>query len=121
MNGRIWSPSPHGWFKLNVDSANCKQHNLTGLGAVVKNRIGERMVVAVKMMRSNGNDEIAEAEGINICIQSGKDSWLLPLIIESDAQKVVNTMNGKASSSNKIFWVLSEIHVSECGKRYESF
>lgn len=61
------------------------------------------MAVAVKTMRSDGDDEITEAEAINFRIQSGKDSWLLPLIIESDAQKVVNTVNGKASGSNEIF------------------
>lgn len=100
---------PEGWFKVNVDAAVGVEQQRAGLGIVIRNSGGKFIAAAMKPSKFIGKIDFAEAEAIRLGLEIAENVGCFPLIVESDAQEVVDLVNFKKSSRAEIFWVASEM------------
>ena len=105
-----WKPPPEGWFKMNVDAAIKTKDQLIGLGIAIRNHKGEFITAAMKKSRYYGSIASAEAEVAHWGLEIAENAARIPLIIESNCQKLVNLITKKKSSKVEIFWTISEVH-----------
>lgn len=102
-----WKPPPEGWFKMNVDAAIKTKDQLIGLGIAIRNHKGEFITAAMKKSRYYGSIASAEAEVAHWGLEIAENAARIPLIIESNCQKLVNLITKKKSSKVEIFWTIS--------------
>lgn len=112
-----WSPPPPGWFKVNVDAAVKEYQNKEGLGVVIRNSEGKCMAAAMKPSTFRGSVAFAEAEASKLGIEIAENAGLLPLIIETDSQEVVDLVLSKKGTRTEIYWIVLEIQA--CLKRLQ--
>ncbi|KAH9704159.1 putative reverse transcriptase/RNA-dependent DNA polymerase [Citrus sinensis] len=108
-NQKQWKHPPEGWFKVNVDAAVGVEQQRAGLGIVIRNSGGKFIAAAMKPSKFIGKIDFAEAEAIRLGLEIAENVGCFPLIVESDAQEVVDLVNFKKSSRAEIFWVASEM------------
>ncbi|KAL5737201.1 hypothetical protein ACOSQ2_031989 [Xanthoceras sorbifolium] len=94
-----WAPPLFDCFKVNVDASLRSPDSLVGVGAVVRNHIGQFMAGLSHKLVGNVSVEIAEAmailNGLHLAIESGFNN----MILESDSLNVVNyILRGDSSS-----------------------
>ncbi|KAJ4705714.1 Ribonuclease H-like domain containing protein [Melia azedarach] len=104
-----WEPPPQNWYKLNVDAATRNQDRLAGIRAIVRSSNGDIMTAAISKKPFWGDVELVKAKAMRFDIKVATESGLYPLIVESDAQNVVNLVKGNLESKGDICWVISEI------------
>ena len=106
---KAWLPPLQSWFKVNIGATIRKEKNLSGLGAVIRDAMGNIIAAAVKTSRFHGNVSYAEAEAVRWGLQAAVDAGLTSLIIETDSQMVADLINNRKGSKNEIYWVILEI------------
>ncbi|KAK1581615.1 hypothetical protein Q3G72_007412 [Acer saccharum] len=83
--------------------------NMVGLGLIIRDHSGSVMASSAQGFESKLSPDVAEATGILRGINMAMESGLLPLVIESDAQHVVNLINSDISVSSDIGLVIYDI------------
>ncbi|CAJ2627787.1 unnamed protein product [Trifolium pratense] len=89
-----WEPPPVGFVKINID-AGCFKNNYTCWGLIGRNHQGVVQVAATKRERMSCSPMLAEARGLRWCLQWIKDHNFQNVVVEMDAENVVNCFLGK--------------------------
>lgn len=87
-----WRPPAESWTKINVD-AGCFKDGYTGWGMLIRNHMGEVLFAATKREYLNVEPTLAEALGVRWSLILAKEQQLNKVIVESDAELVVNCIN----------------------------
>lgn len=106
---KAWNPPQRGFFKVNVDAATNSEKQLSGLGAVIRDENGNVIAAAIKVSRFYGEAAYAEAEAIDWGLQIADQASLSSLVVESDAQEVVQLVNNNQGCRSEIYWIISEV------------
>ena len=106
---KAWNPPQRGCFKVNVDAATNSEKQLSGLGAVIRDENGNVIAAAIKVSRFYGEAAYAEAEAIDWGLQIADQASLSSLVVESDAQEVVQLVNNNQGCRSEIYWIISEV------------
>ncbi|KAH9800798.1 RNase H domain-containing protein [Citrus sinensis] len=106
---KAWNPPQRGYFKVNVNAATNSEKQIAGLGAVIRDEVGNVIVAAVKVSKFYGYVFIAEAEAIEWGLQLAGNACIESLIVESDAQEVIKLVNNSRGCRSEIFWTISEV------------
>ena len=86
---KAWNPPQKGFFKVNADAATNSEKQIAGLGAVIRDEVGNVIAAAVKVSKFYGDVCLAEAEAIEWGLQVARNACIESLIVESDAQAIV--------------------------------
>ena len=106
---KAWNPPQRGYFKVNVDAATNSEKQISGLGAVIRDENGNVIAAAIKVSRFYGEAAYAEAEAIDWGLQIANRASLSSLVVESDAQEVVQLVNNNQGCRSEIYWIISEV------------
>ena len=108
---KAWNPPQRGYVKVNVDAATNSEKQLSGLGAVIRDENGNVIAAAIKVSRFYGEAAYAEAEAeaIDWGLQIADRASLSSLVVESDAQEVVQLVNNNQGCKSEIYWIISEV------------
>ncbi|MCI24473.1 ribonuclease H protein, partial [Trifolium medium] len=115
-NNKSWSPPPVNFLKLNVD-AHLSDDGRWGFGMILRREDGRCVGAATGVCKgsSNGGSSglsrstspseddaaMAEAEGLRAALQLVETQQLSNVIIELDAEKIVNAMKRKKFPRNQ--------------------
>ncbi|KAK2664583.1 hypothetical protein Ddye_003157 [Dipteronia dyeriana] len=102
-----WVPPDHNLYKLNCDVALDSIH--VGLGMVIRDSLGEVLVTSAQRLVSNVSPQIAKAMAIFKGLQFAMNNGLLPVVIELDAQGVVNYINNDLDSAAELGLIIWDI------------
>lgn len=90
-----WQKPPKGWLKVNCDAALDVRNGRFGVGVLVRDHEGRvkaaRSVTKSGFLEPTAAEALALFEGVRLC----KDLGILNLIVEGDAQVVVNPIQVK--------------------------
>ncbi|TXG53482.1 hypothetical protein EZV62_022651 [Acer yangbiense] len=106
-----WSKPDIGSFKINTDAAIKVANNQVGVGAIIRDSGGKVMVAAVQRMDACYDPSVAEAVAILFGLRVAVGRGLLPAVLESDAQSVVNLICSGSDICADIGVVLSDIRI----------
>jgi len=90
----VWRPPQVGFAKVNVD-AGCFEGNYTCWGLIDRDHRGNVQAAATKSEKLKCSPTLAEALGLRWCLQWIKDQNLQNVVVEMDAENVVNCILGK--------------------------
>lgn len=115
-----WKPPDQGLMKLNIDGSFQPDTGKGGLGVVLRNRLGEVIFAACGyIQRCTGALEaelMACREGLLMALQ-----WtLLPIIIETDCQEMLNLLQSKELVRSELMFLVKEVHDLMMGNRVVS-
>ncbi|TXG73320.1 hypothetical protein EZV62_001899 [Acer yangbiense] len=116
LNG--WSGDNRGYsldFLRNVLKALDVRSNMVGLGLIIRDPSGSVMASGAHGLELTLKPDVAEAIGILHGINLAMETCLLPLVVESDAQHVVNLINSDISVSSDIGLIIYDIR--DCMRR----
>ncbi|KAL5800319.1 hypothetical protein ACOSQ4_033203 [Xanthoceras sorbifolium] len=104
-----WVPPPFDYFKVNVDASLRSPDSLVGVGAVVRNYLGQFMVGLSRKLVGNVSVEIAEAttilNGLHLPIESSFNN----LILESDSLNVINYILSGTPPLSEVSLIVADI------------
>lgn len=101
-SSRGWTPPRHGWIKANFDAhigSDCRR----GFGVVFRNHEGTLLAAATCCVRSNIGVEEAEIKAALFALEVAHRMEYDNIILEGDAQQVINTINRKDTGLAPIF------------------
>jgi len=84
-----WQPPPVGTYKINCDAA-CFVEGGCGLGAVIRDHMGNILMGAVHRLSTSFTPEISEAMAMRLGLQVALQAGLPKVIVESDCVNVVH-------------------------------
>jgi len=84
-----WRPPQAGFAKVNID-AGCFEGNYTCWGLIVRDHRGHVQAAATKREKLKCSPTLAEAIGLRWCLQWINDQNLQNVVVEMDAESVVN-------------------------------
>jgi hypothetical protein len=106
QNDRGWEPPEQGWIKVNTDAGYCAQTGESSAGVVIRDDLGNVMLMAWQLLRRCASVEEAEVEA---CLRGLKltTEWTVewsgkPAIIESDCRTIVNAL--EATPGTRAQW-----------------
>lgn len=79
-----WKAPPRGFYKLNVDAA-IRRNLGTGLGAIIRNDLGETMAAATWLIEEFEDPALAEAVGIRWALKWSLDIGFDRVLVETDS------------------------------------
>ncbi|GLJ24753.1 hypothetical protein SUGI_0473180 [Cryptomeria japonica] len=85
----MWQALSLGWMKLNFDGASRGHPGWSGMGAIIRNEVGEvvRAISGPVEIATNNVAEISALEaGLRWCVNNG----VVKLVIEGDSQVILN-------------------------------
>lgn len=88
-----WIPPPSGYVKINVD-AGCFSDGTTGWGMVVRNAAGLVLFAETRFDGISVSPLVAECMGLRWCLARAMEKQLCNVIVELDAESVVNCLHG---------------------------
>ena len=89
-----WSPPPQDWYKVNVDAAVFREQGTCGIGVVIRNHKGQIMGAICKQVFFPLQALEAEAKAAEAGILLGWDLGLKNIVVEGDAQLVIQALKG---------------------------
>ncbi|KAL0011807.1 hypothetical protein SO802_006915 [Lithocarpus litseifolius] len=105
-NHKHWSPPPQDWYKVNVDAAVFKENGTCGIGVVIRNNMGQIMGAMSKQMGFPLRALEAEAKAAEAGILLAWDLGLKDIIVEGDAQMVIQAINGGVAPAIPILKII---------------
>ncbi|OIT00443.1 hypothetical protein A4A49_60011, partial [Nicotiana attenuata] len=84
-----WGWPPDGWIKINTDGSSNRTMKTTGIGGVVRNRNGERIMAFSKALQFCINNQ-SEVQAALHALQWCKNNNIHNVILEMDSLMVVN-------------------------------
>ncbi|MCH84388.1 ribonuclease H protein [Trifolium medium] len=93
-NSKRWSPPPSNFLKLKVD-AHLSDDGRWGFGLIVRRADGRCVGAATRVCAGSQDVAMAEATGLKEALQFVEDNLLSNLIIELDANIIVQALNRK--------------------------
>ena len=97
-----WEPPPPGWIKLNFDGASRGNPGKAGIGCIIRDEYGNRLVERSKPLAKVTNN-MAELEAVKEGINLSIKLKIKKLMIEGDSQIIINALR-KGVTPN---WVLN--------------
>ncbi|KAL5793905.1 hypothetical protein ACOSP7_002499 [Xanthoceras sorbifolium] len=96
-------------LKLNVDASVQASAGIFGVGAIVRNEVGEVMLTAASKLAMTTSVACAEAHAILFGISIALEAGLWPLEVESDCVNVVNLIVQQLIPLNELGVILEDI------------
>ncbi|XP_059442086.1 uncharacterized protein LOC132174450 [Corylus avellana] len=104
-----WKKPPEGWFKVNCDAALDLRNGRIGLGVLVRDHEGQvkaaRSVTKSGFLEPTAAEAMALFEGVRLC----KDLGILSIIVEGDAQVVINAIQARDPTCSKFGQLVDDI------------
>lgn len=110
-----------GSIKINVDAAVNSKEDRFGVGVVARNEAGEVLLTASKTVWPFYIVERAELEAFQWAVQLVKDMQWSEVILEGDAQNVVNSLQCKLSRGIHNQVLVNNILAATSGINHLSF
>ena len=112
INDKHWSPPPLDQYKVNVEAAIFKEQGTCGIGVVIKKNKGQIMGAMSKKVEFPLQALEAKAKAAEASILLTWDLGLKDIIVEGDAQMVIQALNGVVAPAIPILKII------EGSKRY---
>ncbi|XP_058202823.1 uncharacterized protein LOC131317281 [Rhododendron vialii] len=106
-----WRKPPHGMFKINVDGSWKKGQSKGGYGIVIRDSRGLFVAASIGVFPWCASSLVAEALAFRHGILLGSHLGLGSILIESDAQLMVNMLHGKVAISQEVEVIIHDIQV----------
>ncbi|KAK2646057.1 hypothetical protein Ddye_021252 [Dipteronia dyeriana] len=87
-----WLPPDDRWYKVNTYAAISSDEMKMGLGIIIRDNKGAVMASSAQYLNAGYSPQVAEAMAIFRGLQFAVDTGLVPCMIESDAQVVINLL-----------------------------
>lgn len=107
-----WIPPAAGFLKINVDAAVSSKDDKIGFGLVARNSAGEVIMTAAKSAWPFCTVERAELQAFEWATELAIAHNWDRVILEGDAQLVVNALNGKVQRGNLTHVVILNIQAA---------
>ncbi|KAL5779271.1 hypothetical protein ACOSQ2_010008 [Xanthoceras sorbifolium] len=104
-----WIPHIYGQLKLNTDAALNSSRCKTGLGAVLRNHMGEVLLSGMFSFDGVLKLDIAEAKALLFGVSMALDGGFSSFLIESDVTSIINYLISGILPSSEIDVVLENI------------
>ncbi|KAK3219971.1 hypothetical protein Dsin_013941 [Dipteronia sinensis] len=105
-----WRPPDCGTLKINRDAAVDSMTGKIGIGVIIRDSRGEVLASSAQTISASLSASTAEALAVFSCLIFARDSGLSPVIIESDAQVVVNLINSGNIPLSDIGLIIHDIN-----------
>ena len=109
-NQQTWSPPPRSLFKLNFDAAVFNDINASGVGAVIRNDMGEVMVSLSARGPQVVDSEEAEVLACRRALELAIDLRFPELVIEGDSASVMKNIAGSWPRLSHLGHLYADIH-----------
>ncbi|KAK2647504.1 hypothetical protein Ddye_014993 [Dipteronia dyeriana] len=109
-----------GWYKVNTDAAISNDGIKMGFGIIILNSNGVVMASSVQSLNSRFPHQMAEAMAIFKGLQFAVETGLVPCVMESDAQVVINHLNSVVAPLSDVGLIIQDIF-SFCEKSLSCF
>ncbi|KAK2637684.1 hypothetical protein Ddye_025479 [Dipteronia dyeriana] len=107
--GISWCPPMEGQLKMNTNAAVDVHSGRVGFGIIIRNHRGEVMASSAQDASAGFSSQVAEAMTIFTGLVFARDVGLLPYLVESDAQVVVNLIKADVIPCSEIEIVVHDI------------
>ncbi|KAK2649997.1 hypothetical protein Ddye_017486 [Dipteronia dyeriana] len=104
-----WRPPVGGFYKINTDATLVEGKTVVGVGAVIRNHLGQVMASTAQRLEVSISTKLAEAMAILRGIVFTVDSGLVPTVIESNALSVVSLINSGSPNLTELGLVCGDI------------
>ncbi|KAK2644314.1 hypothetical protein Ddye_019509 [Dipteronia dyeriana] len=104
-----WRPPGGGLYKVNTNAALGSNGDMVGPGIIVCDHEGFVMGACAKLTHTVYSPQIAEAYAILTGLSFTRDSSLVPCLVESDAQVVVNLINSSDALFLEVGMIIKDI------------
>ena len=105
-NQQRWSPPIRSLFKLNFDVAVFNDINASGVGAIIRNDLGEVMV----SLSAKGPQVVDSEEAEVLACRKALDSGFTELVIEGDNASVMKNIAGSWPRLSRLGHLYADIH-----------
>lgn len=95
----IWSPPPHGVWKMNCDGSVRNHGRSASCGGILRDEHGSFMFAFVKKLLTCSSLE-AELQGILHGVETACSKGYSSLIVESDSLEAINILNGHSAGTH---------------------
>ncbi|XP_075665977.1 uncharacterized protein LOC142635769 [Castanea sativa] len=110
-----WIPPPRGFYKINVDGAVFKELGSCGVGVVIRNDARQLMGAMSKKLDFPLKAMEVEAKVVEEGFTLARELSLKNVILESDAQAVVNSLTESCIAPSSILKVIEGVKLGLCG------
>uniref|UniRef100_A0A803P0U0 Reverse transcriptase domain-containing protein n=1 Tax=Cannabis sativa TaxID=3483 RepID=A0A803P0U0_CANSA len=107
-----WDPPIPGVYCINSDASVPGQGSLSGLGALIRNHLGEVVAAEIHQNKGSSSVEVAEVLALRMGIQLAIKVEAYPYIIQSDCLQVVSYLNGVSQAKTDWSALLDDIRES---------
>ncbi|KAK3221237.1 hypothetical protein Dsin_008262 [Dipteronia sinensis] len=104
-----WRPLDEGWFKVNSDTAIDGENMKVGIGIIIRNSNGVVMASSTQSLKAGYSHQMAEATAILRGLQFAVYTGLVPCMIESDAQVVINLLKAGVPPYSDVGLIIQDI------------
>ncbi|KAK2649115.1 hypothetical protein Ddye_016604 [Dipteronia dyeriana] len=112
-----WRPSDVEWCKVNTDVAIRNDVMKMGFGIIIHDSNGVVMASSVQSLNARFPPQMAEAMAICRGLQFAVETGLVPCVMESDAQVVINLLNSVVALLSEVRLIIQDIF-SFCEKSF---
>ncbi|KAK2654361.1 hypothetical protein Ddye_014217 [Dipteronia dyeriana] len=104
-----WQPPTEGHYKVNCDASLDVQNQVVGIGLIICDSFGLVMAAAAQRIRASYSPLIAEVVAVLHGVDFAVNTGLWPLLIETDALRVVNMVKTGSASAVGIGLVVGDV------------
>ena len=109
---QIWTPPKRGFYKINIDEAVFQEMGCCGVGVIIRNEDGQLMSAMSKRFYLPLKTLEVEAKAVKEGITLARELSLKNIIVESDAQVVVNSLSESGLLPSSILTVIEGTRMS---------